>query len=166
VRLVRNSLGSIVKLCSSHISSQRPRGRIARASISPLNRCALSCCVAIASCAGPWAQATHVLIKPLPGSKLYAQADVIEATTCGAADRCQPQEGSTIILTVTRAEPRATYEATLATGSCQRPTDQPVIARQTAVQSLQARDDARNPTCFIGFPHASRIGAFRRGPQN
>jgi hypothetical protein len=96
--------------------------------ILPLSSYALSCCVAISSCAGPWAQATHVLIEPLPCSKLSAQADVVEATTC-VANRCQPQEGSTIILTVTRAEPRSTYEATLATGSCQRPADQRFIAR-------------------------------------
>ncbi len=89
---------------------------------------ALSCCVAIASCSGPWAQATHVVIAPLPGSKLSAQADVVEATTC-VANRCQPRGGSTITLTVTGAEPRSTYEASLATGSCQNPTDQRVIAR-------------------------------------
>jgi hypothetical protein len=96
--------------------------------ISPLSFSAPSFCLAIASCAGPWAQATHVVIGPLPGSKLSAQADVVEATTC-VANRCQPQEGSTIIVTVSRAEPRSIFEATLATGSCQRPTDRRVIAR-------------------------------------
>jgi hypothetical protein len=96
--------------------------------ISPLSFCAPSFYLAIASCGGPWAQATHVLIAPLPGSKLSAQANVVEATTC-VANRCQPREGSTIILTVTHAEPSGTYEAALATGSCQRPTDQRVLAR-------------------------------------
>lgn len=112
--------------------------------ISPLSFCAPSFCLAIASCAGPWAQATHVLIAPLPGSKLSAQADVVEATTC-VANRCQAQEGSTIILTVTRAEPRSTYEATLATGSCQRPTDRRVIARFVGADGTQTH---------IGIPFA------------
>jgi hypothetical protein len=116
---------SRLRASDSPILSRRSRSAMA---FSLLSFCAPSFCLAVASCAGPSAQATHVVIGPLPGSKLSAQADVVEATTC-VANRCQPQEGSTIILSVTHAEPRSTYEATLANGSCQRPTDRRVIAR-------------------------------------
>lgn len=81
----------------------------------------------LVACAGPWAQPTHIVLAPLPGSKVSGQADVVEATNC--VHRCEPIGGSDIFIIVDRPAARTEYEAALAKGSCEMPNGQQVIAR-------------------------------------
>jgi hypothetical protein len=94
----------------------------------------------MASCAGPWAQPTHVVLETLHGSSNAAQADVVEATIC-VNNRCRPQGGSTVVIIVNRAKPHTIYRATLATGSCERPTGRRDVAQFDGTDGLRAHLD-------------------------
>jgi hypothetical protein len=101
---------------------------------------ALAFCAGVASCAGPWAQATHVAIAAVGGSTISGSADVIEAVNC-ATHRCQPTGGSDIIVLVDGAKRTDMYDISLGTGSCGSPLAVRFIARFAGSDGGQGHTD-------------------------
>lgn len=59
-------------------------------------------------------------------SSISGEAYVSLATNC--SPRCYPVGGSDILLTINKTAPNGNYEALLASGSCEAPTNQCVVA--------------------------------------
>lgn len=99
-----------------------------------------------AACVGSWAQPTHVSISPIARSHVRGDAEITQATACGA--RCAATGSSEIRVTLSAATPEASYEVILAKGSCSevpRVVDQAVLGHGDTLLADGARANVAIP---------------------